>query len=267
VTSLVPYYVAMGRVSIQRNLQYRGPLFISMVGFLAEPVVYLVVWQTVAAGSGGTVGGLDAGQIAGYYVVWTLVRNWNLTLSPGGWEWRIREGRLVHDLMRPVHVIHHDLAEYIGGKVVWFTLWVPIGITLWFLFDPEVILTPTRIAFFLVAIWLAFLVRTFLLAIVGSTAFWTTRVVAVADVYLAFELFLSGRLVPLSFLPDPVEAVSTWLPFAATFAYPTQLLTVPMSTLDIVTGLALQVGWAIVMGFVFSRIWRRGVATFTAVGQ
>jgi len=37
--------------------------------------------------------------------------------------------------------------------------------------------------------------------------------------------------------------------------------------MDIVTGLALQVGWAIVMGFVFSRIWRRGVATFTAVGQ
>ena len=59
---------------------------------LAEPIVYLVVWTTIAEQQGGSVQGITAGEFAAYYIVWTLVRNMNIVFTPYGWEWRIREG-------------------------------------------------------------------------------------------------------------------------------------------------------------------------------
>ena len=61
---------------------------------LAEPIVYLVVWTTIADQQGGSVQGLTTGEFAAYYIVWTLVRNMNIVFTPYGWEWRIREGEL-----------------------------------------------------------------------------------------------------------------------------------------------------------------------------
>ena len=65
-----------------------------MLGMVAEPVIYLVVWSTIAESAGGAVNGLTPGDFAAYYIVWTLVRNMNIVFTPYGWEWRIREGEL-----------------------------------------------------------------------------------------------------------------------------------------------------------------------------
>ena len=94
----------------QAQFQYRAANYMYMLGMVAEPVIYLVVWSTIADQSGGSVGGLTAGQFAAYYIVWTLVRNMNIVFTPYGWEWRIREGELSGQLLRPLHPIHYDLA-------------------------------------------------------------------------------------------------------------------------------------------------------------
>ena len=55
--------------------------------------------------------GLTAGDFAAYYIVWTLVRTMNIVFTPYGWEWRIREGQLTGQLLRPLHPIHYDIAQ------------------------------------------------------------------------------------------------------------------------------------------------------------
>ena len=101
-----------------------------MIGMVAEPVIYLVVWTTIADQQGGIVDGITAGQFAAYYIVWTLVRNMNIVFTPYGWEWRIREGELSGALLRPIHPIHQDLALFAGWKVVVIILWLPIAAVL-----------------------------------------------------------------------------------------------------------------------------------------
>ena len=71
-----------------------------MIGMIAEPIIYLVVWSTIAEQQGGEVGGFTPGEFAGYYIVWTLVRNMNIVFTPYGWEERIREGVLSGQLLR-----------------------------------------------------------------------------------------------------------------------------------------------------------------------
>ena len=87
-----------------------------LLGMVAEPVIYLVVWTTIAEDSGGTVGGLTTGELAAYYIVWTFVRNMNLVFTPYGWEWRIREGELSGWLLRPLpsDPLRHRVASPAG---------------------------------------------------------------------------------------------------------------------------------------------------------
>ena len=91
--SYVDYYLTRGRTMISEQFQYRVANYFYMIGMVAEPVIYLVVWTTIADQQGGSVGGITAGELAAYYIVWTLVRNMNIVFTPYGWEERIREGR------------------------------------------------------------------------------------------------------------------------------------------------------------------------------
>ena len=74
------------RISIATQVQYRVSNYFYMIGMIAEPVIYLVVWSTVAEQQGGEVGGFTPGEFAAYYIVWTLVRNMNIALTPWAWE-------------------------------------------------------------------------------------------------------------------------------------------------------------------------------------
>jgi ABC-2 type transport system permease protein len=71
--SLVDFYGTMMRTSVVAQLQYRVANYFYMLGMVAEPVIYLVVWSTIARQNGGAVNGITAGQFAAYYIVWTLV--------------------------------------------------------------------------------------------------------------------------------------------------------------------------------------------------
>ena len=91
VRSMADFYLTTMRTQIQTQFQYRAATYMYLVGMVAEPVIYLVVWTTIADQNGGTVDGITTGQLAAYYIVWTLVRNMNIVFTPYGWEWRIRE--------------------------------------------------------------------------------------------------------------------------------------------------------------------------------
>ena len=80
--SLVDFYLTTMRTEVQLQFQYRAAIYMYLLGMVAEPVIYLVVWTTIAEQSGGTVGGLTTGELAAYYIVWTLVRNMNLVFTP-----------------------------------------------------------------------------------------------------------------------------------------------------------------------------------------
>ena len=146
---LASVYAQEARNAIAEQFQYRVANYFYMIGMIAEPVIYLVVWSTVAEQQGGEVGGFTPGEFAAYYIVWTLVRNMNIVFTPYGWEERIREGQLSALLLRPMHPIHSDLAFFAGWKVVVIILWLPLASVLSLLFHPDVHATSLGVVVFL----------------------------------------------------------------------------------------------------------------------
>ena len=267
VRSMFDYYVTRGRTQIQTNFQYRVATYFYMIGMVAEPVVYLVVWTTIAEEQGGAVQGITTGEFAAYYIVWTLVRNMNIVFTPYGWEWRIREGELSAALLRPLHPLHDDIAGFAGWKVVVIVLWLPIAAALWLAFDPVLDPTPLEIAVFFFAIWGAYLIRTMFLSMLGMITFWTTRVSAIFELAIALELLLSGRLVPLPLMPGWAEDVAAVLPFQWTFYFPITALVGDYSTGELLGGLGMQVAWIVALTGLTMLVWRYAIRRYSAVGN
>jgi ABC-2 type transport system permease protein len=260
-------YVAYVRLSMATGFQYRVANYFYMIGMLAEPIIYLVVWSTIARQQGGQVGGFTPGDFAAYYIVWTLVRQMNIIFTPYGWEPRIREGELNGMLLRPMFPMHTDIAMLAGWKFVVIVMWLPIAAALVFIFRPTLDPGLLDIGVFAVAIWGAYLVRTMIYWAVGLLTFWTTRIGPVFDLFVTLELLLSGRLVPLSLMPEWAQQAAGFLPFKWTFGFPIEALTGHLPASELLGGLAMQALW-IGVGAVIARIvWRFAVRRYSAVGN
>jgi viologen exporter family transport system permease protein len=264
--SMVSLYASLMRTAMQTQFQYRAANYFYMIGMVVEPVIYLVVWSTIADQSGGSVEGYTAGTFAAYYIVWTLVRNMNIVFTPFGWETRIREGELAGHLLRPVHPIHYDLGYFAGWKVIVIVYWIPIAIVLSIAFRPTLDPTAAQVVVFFIAIWGAYLIRSMLLWVLGMVTFWTTRVSALYEAYFMAELLLSGRLVPMTLMPGWVQALSWFLPFRWTFGFPITALVGPITNEELVVGVLAQISWILIGILLVSIVWRRGVRKFSAVG-
>jgi ABC-2 type transport system permease protein len=258
-------YATLVRTSIAVNFQYRLSQYLYMIGMVIEPVIYLVVWRTIAEAQGGVVAGYTAGTFAAYYIVWTLVRNINIVFTPFGWEERIREGQMSGHLVRPLHPIHYDLGMFVGMKFVVIVLWLPIAAVLTAVFRPELHPSVTQVLTFSVAIWGAYLIRSLLLWILGMITFWTTKVTAIFETYFAAELLLSGRLVPIKLMPAWVQSVAGWLPFESCFGFPITALVGPIDDRHLLIGLAKQLVWIAAGAGGVALVWKRALTRYTAV--
>jgi ABC-2 type transport system permease protein len=267
VRSYADYYLTRARTQIQSNFQYRVATYMWLIGMLAEPIVYLVVWTTIADQQGGSVQGITTGEFAAYYIVWTLVRNMNIVFTPFGWEWRIRQGELSAALLRPLHPLHDDLAGFGGMKPVVILLWLPVAAVLWLAFDPALAPTPLECVVFFFAIWGAYLIRTMFMSMLGMITFWTTRVSAIFELFIAAELLLSGRLVPMPLMPDWAQDIAAFLPFQWSFYFPIESLVGDLSTEELLRGLGMQVFWIVAMTGLTLFIWRFAVRRYSAVGN
>jgi ABC-2 type transport system permease protein len=264
--SLAALYLATMRMAILEQIQYRAANYFYMLGMIAEPVIYLVVWTTIAEQQGGSVQGLTAGYFAAYYIVWTLVRNMNIVFGAPYWEYRIREGELNRDLLRPVLPLHYDIAYFAGWKLVVILFWIPLAVGLSLVFHPTLDPRLLEIAVFAVAIWGAYLIRTMLQESLGMLCFWTTRGAAIFDLYMTTELLLSGRLVPMPLMPDWVEGIARFLPFQYAFFFPIESLVGDLSNEELFRGLLAQVAWILIGLGIFRLAWKHAVKRYSAVG-
>ncbi len=260
------FYLTEIKIAILSQIQYRAQNYFYMIGMIAEPVIYLVVWSTVAKQQGGSVGGYTPGAFAAYYIVWTLVRNMNIVFTPYGWEGRIQRGQLSGELLRPVHPLHGDVAYFAGWKFVVIVFWLPLAFVLSLIFKPTLNPTLLQVVVFFMAIWGAYLIRTMLLSLLGMICFWTTRVGAIYELFFALELILSGRLVPMSLMPGWVQSVSGYLPFQWTFFFPINALVGQSTPEQLLAGLGMQLLWILIGVLAVNVLWKFGIRRFSSVG-
>jgi len=266
VNGLAGVYRQQMKTSFAAMLQYRAALVIWLISQVLDPVIYLIVWTTVTAASGGEVGGYSRGDFAAYFLALMVINNITYSWIMHEYEYRVREGTLSAALLRPVHPIHADIADNLSSKMISTPMMLVLAIGLGFVFRPEIRLVPWALAAFIPAVALAFVLRFLIEWTLALAAFWTTRVSALNQTYYVALLFLSGQVAPLSLFPGFVQAIGLALPFRWMIAFPLDLLLGALTVGETLVGYAAQLVW-IGVGLVLVRVaWRAGVRQYSAVG-
>jgi ABC-2 type transport system permease protein len=266
VTGVADLYATLVRVSLASMLQYRASNAIWMIGSVLEPVIYLVVWSTVARGEGGEVAGYGPHEFAAYYVALMFVNHLTFAWVMHEFQYLIQTGQFSFILLRPLHPIHGDLADNVAYKAIMLAVMVPAAVLLWLLFEPRFTLGP-HLALALPALLLAFALRFTVEWTLALAAFWTTRVTAINQTYFAVMMFLSGRVAPVALLPDAVRLGAEALPFYWMVGFPVELVLGRIEPADALAGFAVQAAWIAAAGGLLSVLWRRAVRQHAAVGQ
>jgi ABC-2 type transport system permease protein len=264
---LLRLYVQQFKTSFASTLQYRASLIIWMIDEVLEPLVYLIVWSTVSNGSStGSVGGYTAQSFAAYYLTLMLVNNATYTWIMYEYEYRVRQGLLSFALVKPVHPIHSDISDNLASKLISLPVLIVIAIGLSFIFKPIASITLWAVLAFLPALILAFLVRFLVEWTLALSAFWTTRVSAINQVYFILLLFLSGQIAPLSLFPHWLQIVADILPFQWMLGFPVELVLGKLTPTQALIGLGAQAVWLGISLMLVRVVWRAGVRIYSAVG-
>jgi ABC-2 type transport system permease protein len=264
--SLLDLYTQQFKTTFASMVQYRASLFIWMIGHVLEPLIYLVVWSTVAEAGGGTVGDYSTGGFAAYFIVLMLVNQVTYTWIMWEYEYRVREGMLSPALLRPIHPIHADIADNISSKMVTMPFMLLIALGLAFLFHPSLDAQPWALLAAIPVLALAFLLRFMVEWTLALAAFWTTRIGAINQTYFVLVLFLSGQIAPLTLFPYPLQVVAAILPFRWMIGFPVELLLGRVRPMDAVIGVGVQLVWVALAFMLMRLIWREGIRLYTAVG-
>jgi ABC-2 type transport system permease protein len=259
-------YRAQFKATIALQLQYRVMLTIWLVWTVVEPVVYLVVWSTVARSTGGQIGGYGPTDFAAYFLLAMWVTQLTFTWLMWEFEFRIRHGQFSPKLLRPIHPIHADIAENVTYKVLTAFVLVPVTGLLVYLFQPTAATTLADAALFVPALALAFVLRFVSGWALALAAFWTTRVSAINQLFFTVQIFLSGQMVPLSVLPDWLQVVTWLLPFRWMVAFPVELGLGRLDGRQIAVGFAVQLLWTAAWLLGVRLLWKSAIRRYTAVG-
>lgn len=256
----------MYKISMANNLQYRVAMFIWLIGAILEPLIYLIVWTTVANLQGGAVAGFTAQDFAAYYIVLMVVNQWTFTWIMWEYEFRIKDGTLARYLLLPIHPIVRDVADNVAYKVLTSAALIPAALLLTVVFRPGFDFTLPVVLAFAPALLLAFALRFVCEWTLALAAFWTTRISAINQIYFVALIFFSGRLAPLQLMPGWVQALATALPFRWMVEFPVEVAVGHLTAQEILLGYTFQVGWLLALLALLVLVWRAGVRQFSAVG-
>jgi ABC-2 type transport system permease protein len=264
---MIRIYERLWQVNWAEQWQYRASLLMYLLYWLVSPIVYVAVWTTVA-NTQGSVNGLTAQDFTNYYMALLLVDTLTSDITVHILAYKIQNGTLAGELLRPVHpILTGTLVNNLAFKALTLLGLVPIWLVLAGLFQPDFSgVTPASVVLGLAACALGFGINFLLGAAVTCVAFWTQRVYALVEFYFGVILLFGGQFVPLDLLPPAIQSVARVLPFQLMRYFPIQLSLGRLAPGEIALNFALGVVWLGVSWIIFQLVWRAGLKRFSAVG-
>lgn len=260
-------YKRFWMVTWAEQWQYRANLMMYLLYWLVSPIVYLAVWVAVA-NANGTVKGLTANDFITYYLTLLVVDQLTSEITIHILAYKIQDGTLSGELLRPVHpILTGSLVYNLAFKALNLMAFVPVWVVLFFIFRPDYsAVTLMSILLAIPAILIGFGLSFLMGAAITCLAFWTTRVYSISQFYYLLGILLSGQFVPLTLMPPAIQSVAQVLPFQMMRYVPVEILLNRLPADVMVRDYAVSLVWLVIFFFIFRWIYREGIKRFSAVG-
>jgi ABC-2 type transport system permease protein len=264
---MLKIYQRMWQVNWAEQWQYRANLFMYILYWIVQPIVYIAVWTSIATLQ-GSVKGLTANDFVVYYMTMLIVDQITSEIVFYNFGYKIQDGTLSGELIRPVHpLLTNALVNTIAFKALTTLVLIPIWIILSLLFKPVFdSVTAANLLLTIPALVIGFIVNFLITSTITCFAFWTQRVWGLYRLYGIPVALFSGQFVPLQLMPKMIQAIAGYLPFQLFKYFPTQLILGKLSSEEIIRGYVVGLIWIVAAFLLFRFVWKRGLKQFSAVG-
>jgi ABC-2 type transport system permease protein len=232
----------------------------TIFGFLLAYIL-LAVYRSRA-----DVGGFDAGDAVTY--VW-LSQSMIMTVYIFSWwelAWRIRDGSIATDLLRPLNPQRYWLAFDLGRAPYHFLFrGLPpfvLGALVFELRYPS----PLDALAFVVSLTLAVVVSFGFRFIYNSIAFWLLDFRGVVTLSTTIVIFFSGMAIPLRFMPTALRDLCYALPFGSVIQTPVDIWLGKRDGAALLGVLGLQLFWALALLAIGQLVLRRATRKLAVQG-
>ncbi|MBI3268458.1 MAG: ABC-2 family transporter protein [Planctomycetes bacterium] len=256
----------------RKRMSYRADFWLTaLVGFTAQVGISYFLIQAVFQGGGQSrVGGFDPAGMLFYYVavalLGKLVRSTEMDQVVSQ---DIYEGGLTRYLLYPAPYAAVKYAQQVGAllplavQLVLFGTLAPLVLGL-----PEGVgITAGTVARCAAATAVANALQFLLTFPIQAVSFWTDNVWSLMIANRILSSLLGGMMLPLTLFPEAAQRVLALLPFRYLFAFPVESLLGRLSPVEWAEGMAVALGWCVVLGLFGRALWRRGELQYTGVGM
>jgi ABC-2 type transport system permease protein len=237
-------YLEIGRKSFQRMGAYRlatltGVIVNSFFAYI-QSTVFIAVFSTAITAQ---VGGLDLSRTLTY--VWLVQAMISITQI-----WFDREisktittGDVVSDFYKPFDYQTYWFSRFVGNSFFGFIFRsVPTFLIGMWLFNVAVPKNFSTVPLFIVSLAFSIMVSFLTCYLANMISFWTISGTGIFTLAITVQMFFSGFVVPVAFMPDWLQTLVYLLPFQAIINVPSRIwLEQDQTWLAVLP----QIGWAI----------------------
>lgn len=258
------------RISLQERLVYRGDFALGTLMRFLPIVTQVFLWHAIFRTLGSEkIAGYSYEEFVAYYLLTMVSRAFSsmpgLSSQIAG---QIRSGEIKKFLIQPIDPLGFLLVSRVAHKLAYYTVAAGPFALVFFLCRGYFAGWPDATAFaaFFLSLALSFLLGYFLEACMGLVGFWLLEVSSLLFVYMLFSFFLSGHMFPIDMLSEPWQSIVRYMPLQYLAYFPSAVLLGKIQGWDLVSGLAVEVGWVVFFIALSRVLWHRGVRRYSAYG-
>jgi ABC-2 type transport system permease protein len=259
-------YAYFIKIKMLMALSYRFEAFSATLMQFIVLVVSAFFWRAVYAGR-DAVQDTTLEQMLVYTIMSVLLNCFFSTGVEDELQWRIGQGEIAVDIIKPVNLFGMYLAGDAGQIVVNMAQkGLPLLLFAWLFVARPVPASLAGAALFLFSAGMSFLVLWLIAAIFGLLNFWLIDVGNIGGVKNYIIAFLSGSVVPLWFFPAWVQKAMAFLPFIYIYQTPISFYIGKTLPGEAPLILAVQLGWVLVFFGLFLLMKRKAMGHLVVQG-
>ncbi|QDT56511.1 ABC-2 type transporter [Caulifigura coniformis] len=261
------------RTCIEERLVYRGDFMLGTLLRFLPIVTQIFLWGAIfGVGTDAVrkeIQGFSYGDMVAYYLLTMVARAFSS--MPGlasGIAREVRDGTMKKYLTQPVDMLGYLFWHRVAHKLVYYAVAIfPFTLVFWLCRSyfpgwPDAF----TIGVFIVSLAMSFLIGFLLESLIGLIAFWFMEVNSLLFIYMMFNYFLSGHMLPLDMFPSWLLAIVKFLPFKYLAYFPATVMLGRYSHAELVNELIVQSAWVLGL-FALNRLaYNRGVNRYAAHG-
>ena len=257
---LIKMYTPFINAGIQETIAYRVDVFFYLLGEVFTALVSYFIWKAVFMSSGEqSLNGFTMPQMIVYIFLMfftTLLISSDGTTNIGE---EIRDGSIAMRLIKPISYNATFLFQEIGNKLITITiLIVPLLVGIEALrthLTGELQFDIVRFLLYLFSCALGYLINFYFNICFGFIAFAVKYLWGANMMKDCIVGFLSGAIIPLSFLPDTIEKVFLLFPFASLNYTPVMIYLGKYDAFQTVSYIGLQMFWVLLFAGLSKLLW------------